>query len=125
MVLAPVRPMHSVVKATTRSVRTSGRMALMAITRPTETVVSTNKYSEMRLYKVTVKVIQGTVVTTGEVTTMGDGVMAVGPGKFYLQSTLLEMPRPKWSRHFVLGPLKSLILKYRSNLMQETIANLG
>jgi len=106
MVLAPVRPMHSVAKATTRNVRTSGRMALMAITRPTETVVSTNRYSEMRLYKVTVKVIQGTVVTTGEVTTTADGVMAVGPGKFYLQSTLLEMPRPKWSRHFILVPLK-------------------
>ena len=93
--------MLSEVKATIRRGRITGKMALTVTTHLTEIAASTNKYFVMHLYKGTEKVTRDMVGTTIVAeTTMVDGVMAVGPGKSYLQSTLLKMPRPRWVAAF-------------------------
>ena len=75
------RPMPSVAKATIRNDRTSGRTAMTATTRATETGVSTNKSFVTHLFKATTKVTNVTVGATAAVTT-DDGALAVyGPGK--------------------------------------------
>jgi len=102
--------MGSVVKATTRSDHTSGGMGQTVTTQVMETVASINRYFAMRLYRVTEKVTRATAVTIEEVTTTADGVMAVGPGKFYLQSTLLKNAAATQVAAFLLsGPGCSLI----------------
>ena len=75
------RQMPNVVKATIRNDHTSGRTAMTATTRATETGVSTNRSFVTHLSKATTKVTSVTVGATAAVTT-DDGETAVyGPGK--------------------------------------------
>ena len=82
--------MRSVARITIHRGLISGRMGRTVTTRPMETVGSSNRYSETHLSRDTEKVTRGMAETIGVATIMADGVMVVGPGKFYLQSTLLK-----------------------------------
>jgi len=96
-----------------------------------ETVGSSNRYSEMHLSRDTEKVTRGmadTTIVAETETIMADGVMAVGPGKFYLQSTLPKNAAAYQGRGILLSskltsrslsPNSSPILNKTSNLMQE------
>ena len=79
--------MLSVARASIHNALTSGGTATTVTTHLTEIADSPNKSFEMRLYRVTRKVIRVMAVVTAEATTddgeitMADGEMAACPGK--------------------------------------------
>jgi len=123
--------MRNVARVTIRKDLISGGMGRTVTTRLMETVGSSNRYSEMHLSRDTEKVTRGmadTTIVAETETIMADGVMAVGPGKFYLQSTLPKNAAAYQGRGILLSskltsrslsPNSSPILNKTSNLMQE------
>ena len=124
--------MRNVARVTIRKDLISGGMGRTVTTRLMETVGSSNRYSEMHLSRDTEKVTRGmadTTIVAETETIRADGVMAVGPGKFYLQSTLPKNAAAYQGRGILLsskltssrslGPNSSPILNKTSNLMQE------